>query len=156
MLAYQRSVLFVATDAEMSSYWWNFRYCTKSCCQNDNFAPSGKNFVKVTFPFQWLYSLQRRSLDLEASSHTAQGTKSWHNTIPNSQISQSTCPLSHNTTLITEMCRFLFWWVHCGIRDSSIVKLVFLWRAITTKTSSALAVKFNIDRNFCVVVVMIP
>ena len=157
-----------------SPVWWH----TKGACSSlllmpkcrhidEIFVTAQKAVVKMTtshpmakISSKWYFRVSDCIASSEEASiwklHRTRHRGPCLDTIPNSQISQSTCPLSHNTTLITEMCRFLFWLVHCGIRDRCIVKLVFLWRAITTRTSSALAVKFNIDRNFCVVVVMIP
>ena len=42
---------------------------------------------------------------------------------PNLQNPQCTCSISHN---ITEMCTFLFWMVHCGIRHKWVLGFVRL------------------------------
>ena len=45
-----------------------------------------------------------------------------------SQMPECTCSISHNAPFRTEMCTFLFWMEHCGIRNTCIlgfVKLVY-------------------------------
>ena len=43
---------------------------------------------------------------------------------PISQISQCTCPISHNAPFRTEMCTFLFWMVYFGVWNRCIVRFV--------------------------------
>ena len=51
---------------------------------------------------------------------TIAGSKSRDNR-PISQIPPSICFISHNAPFRTEICTFLFWMVHCGIWNRSIV-----------------------------------
>ena len=46
----------------------------------------------------------------------------WHNP----EIPQCTCSISRNAPFWTEMCTFLFWMVHCRIRNRCIVRFVKL------------------------------
>ena len=50
----------------------------------------------------------------------------YHCNWPNSQIPQCTCSISHNAPFRTKMCTFLFWMVHCGIRNWCTVGFVWL------------------------------
>ena len=54
--------------------------------------------------------------------------------LPNSQILECTCSISHNAPFRTEVCTLLFWMEHCGIWNRCIlgfVKLVYLKRSNT-------------------------
>ena len=51
---------------------------------------------------------------------------SWDNRW-NSQIPKRTCPLSYNAPFRTEMCTFLFWMVHCGIWNRSLLGDLWDW-----------------------------
>ena len=54
--------------------------------------------------------------------------------LPNSQILECTCSISHNAPFRTEVCTLLFWMEHCGIWNRCIlgfVKLVY-WKRSNT------------------------
>ena len=86
---------------------------------------SDTNCINVINPFSTTWYLQ--CIGLCKIQWQSDGQE-WN--LPNSQIPECTCAISHNAPFRTEMCTFLFWMEHCGIWNSCILGVCSEWSIV--------------------------